>query len=130
MRSSRRIRVQAGDLAAGYETLVEVARAGIAADDPFSAANAAAHIIIMLELSGRLRESERRSRELLRRAAEPFWQGVPLGAYAHFSLSRVLYERNELQLARELLAEAIQQPEVWALKRPVELTTVNHSKTT
>jgi LuxR family maltose regulon positive regulatory protein len=116
--------VQAGDLVAGYQTLVEVERASIAADDPFGASNAAAHATIVLEVGGRLRESERRSRELLQRATEPFWQGVPLGAYARFSLGRVLYERNELHLARQHLAEAIQQLEAWALKRALVIATV------
>ena len=115
---------QAGNIAAAYQTLVEAERVSLDANDPFGAANSAAHATIVLEIGGRLRESERLSRENIQRATEPFWQGVPLGAYARFSLSRVLYERNDLPAARELLSEAIQQLEAWSLKRPLVIASV------
>ena len=108
---------QAGDLSAAYQTLIEAERGSLEAGDPFGASNMAGHIPIVLEIGGRLRESEQISRERLRDAAEPFWQGVPLAAYARFGLGRVLYERNELLEARALLTEAIKELDAWALKR-------------
>src|SRR5262249_20019031 len=116
---------QAGDLAAAYQTLVEAERVSLGASDPFGASNTTGHLTMVLEIGGRLRESERLSRQNLQRAAQPFWQGVPLAAYARFGLSRVLYERNDLLAARELLTEAIQQLEAWALKRPLVITYVS-----
>jgi LuxR family maltose regulon positive regulatory protein len=115
---------QAGDLAAAAQALTEAHRISINAGDPFGASNLVGHMPIILEIGGRLRESERLSRKNLQLAAEPFWQGVPLAAYARFSLSRVLYEYNELLEARELLTAAIQQVEAWALKRPLVIASV------
>lgn len=116
--------VQAGNLTAGYQALVEAVQASLGAGDPFSAANTFAHLSILLEISGQLRESERLNRENQQRAAEPFWQGVPLAAYAGFGLSRMLYERNDLLAAHDLLTVAIQQLEAWALKRPTVVASV------
>jgi LuxR family maltose regulon positive regulatory protein len=115
---------QAGDLGAGYQTLIEAEQTSLGAGDPFGAANIVAHLCILLEIGGRLGESERLSRENQQRAAEPFWQGVPLEAYAGFGLGRVLYERNDLLAARDLLTETIRQLEAWALKRPTVVASV------
>lgn len=115
---------QAGDPVAGYKMLVETERASLDADDPFTAATIAAHLSILLEISGQLRESEQRNREDQQRAARPFWQRVPLVAYANLGLGRVLYERNDLLAARNLLTTAIQQLEAWALKRPLMVASV------
>jgi LuxR family maltose regulon positive regulatory protein len=71
-----------------------------------------------LEVGGRLRESERLNQHNLQRAAEPFWQGVPLAAYARLGVGRVRYERNDLRAAREHLTEALAQLQTWSLKRP------------
>ncbi|HEX5688777.1 MAG TPA: adenylate/guanylate cyclase domain-containing protein, partial [Roseiflexaceae bacterium] len=115
---------QAGDLAAASQMLLESQRISLEAGDPFGASNAVGHLPIVLEIGGRLRESERLSRKNLQLAGEPFWQGVPLAAYARFGLSRVLYERNQLLEARELLTLAIEQLEAWALKRPLVIASV------
>jgi LuxR family maltose regulon positive regulatory protein len=115
---------QAGDLAAAAQSLAEAHRISLNAGDPFGASNVIGHMPIILEIGGRLRESERLSRKNLELAAEPFWQGVPLAAYARFSLARVLYERNELLEARDLLKQAIGQLEAWALKRPLVIASV------
>jgi LuxR family maltose regulon positive regulatory protein len=115
---------QAGDLAAAAQSLAEAHRISLNAGDPFGASNMIGHMPIILEIGGRLRESERLSRKNLELAAEPFWQGVPLAAYARFSLARVLYERNELLEARDLLKQAIGQLEAWALKRPLVIASV------
>jgi LuxR family transcriptional regulator, maltose regulon positive regulatory protein len=111
--------VQAGDPEAGYRILSEAERASVEAGDALGASSLISHQAMVLELSGRLRESERRSRRALVQAAEPFWQGVPLAAYARYGLGRVSYERNELEDAHDHLAAAIRQLEAWALKRPL-----------
>ncbi|MCE7988421.1 MAG: LuxR family transcriptional regulator [Caldilinea sp. CFX5] len=123
---------QAGDITAGYQTLVEAERICLAAGDRFGVINAIAHMAIALEIGGRLHESARISRENLRRAAEPYWQSVPLAAHASVALSRVLYERNELLAARDLLTEAVKQLDFWSLRRPqlnalVGLARVQHA---
>lgn len=115
---------QAGDPVAAYQMLADAEQISLTAGDPFTAVNTAAHMAIVLELSGRLGESERLSRGQLQRVGDPFWQGVPLAAYASFGLSRVLYERNELLTANHLLGEAVQQLAAWALKRPLVITTM------
>jgi LuxR family transcriptional regulator, maltose regulon positive regulatory protein len=115
---------QVGDLASAHQTLVEAEQSSLRAGDPFGAANSTAHAAIVFEIGGRLRDSERLSRENLQRAAEPFWQGVPLAGLAGFSLARVLYERNDLHAARDLLVEAIRQVEAWSLKRPFVIACV------
>jgi LuxR family maltose regulon positive regulatory protein len=115
---------QAGKLALGVQTLVDAEQVGLRAGDPFTAANAVAHLTIALEIGGRLGESQRINQHNLQRAVEPFWQGVPLSGYARFGLSRVLYERNQLHAARDYLAEAFTQLEAWSLKRPVVITCV------
>jgi LuxR family transcriptional regulator, maltose regulon positive regulatory protein len=115
---------QAGNLELGLQSLAEAQRIGRRAGDPFTAANAAAILSIALEIGGQLRESERLNQHNLQRAAEPFWQGVPLAAYARYGLSRVLYERNDLHTAREYLTEALAQLETWSLKRPMVITCV------
>jgi LuxR family maltose regulon positive regulatory protein len=111
--------VQAGNLVAAYRILTEAEQAGSRAGDAVCASSAFSHRSVVLELSGRLRESEHVNRIYLKQASEPAWQGVPLAAYARLGLGRVLYERNELAAAREQILEAIQQLEAWALKRPL-----------
>ena len=86
--------------------------------------NAVAHRSIALEIGGRLHESEQLNRQYLQRAAEPFWQGVPLAGYARFGLGRVLYERNDLHAAREHLTAAYVELEAWSLKRPIIVSCV------
>jgi LuxR family maltose regulon positive regulatory protein len=115
---------QAGNLAAAAQSLAEAHRISLNAGDPFGASNMIGHMPIILEIGGRLRESERFSRKNIELASEPFWQGVPLAAYTRFSLARVLYERNELLEARDLLDQAIGQLEAWALKRPLVIASV------
>lgn len=110
---------QAGNLTLGLQTLVEAEQAALRAGDPFTAINASTHRTIGLEIGGRLRELEQLNRGYLQRAAEPFWQGVPFAGYAHFGLSRALYERNQLLAAREHLNQATAQLEAWSLKRPI-----------
>jgi LuxR family maltose regulon positive regulatory protein len=111
--------VQAGNLVAAYRILTEAEQAGIRAGDAVCASSAFSHRSIVLEMSGRLRESEHLNRAYLEQASESAWQGVPLAAYARLGLGRVLYERNQLAAAREQILEAIQQLEAWALKRPL-----------
>ena len=82
--------VQAGDLELGRQTLLEAEQISLRAGDAFIAASAAVHLSIVLEIGGRLRESERLNQHNLQRAAEPFWHGVPLAAYARLGLGRVL----------------------------------------
>ncbi len=123
---------QAGDITSSYATLVEAERICLEAGDRFGVINATAHMVIALEMGGKLHASERISRIDLRRAAEPYWQSVPLGAHASFALSRVLYERNDLLTARELLIESIKQLDAWVLRRPqlnamVGLARVHHA---
>lgn len=120
--------VQAGNPVAAYRILTEAEQAGIRAGDAVCASSAFSHRSIVLEISGRLRESEHVNRTYLKQASEPAWQGVPLAAYARLGLGRVLYERNELEAAREQILEAIQQLEAWALKRPLIGTYVTLSR--
>jgi LuxR family transcriptional regulator, maltose regulon positive regulatory protein len=115
---------QAGDIDRGLQSLVEAEQAGMRVADAFTVVNAFAHRSIVLEIAGQLRESEQLNQDNLQRAAEPFWQGVPLAGHARFGLSRVLYERNQLHAARDHLMEAITQLEVWSLKRPIIITYV------
>jgi LuxR family maltose regulon positive regulatory protein len=115
---------QAGKLDVGYQMLLEAEQVGLRAGDAFITSLSTTHIAMLLEIAGRLRESEQLNRYNLQRAAEPFWQGVPLAGYAHFGLGRVLYERNELHAARDHLLEAIVQLEAWSLKRPIVNTYV------
>jgi len=115
---------QKGDIKQGLQLLVDVEQVSLKAGDLFSAINTAAHIAIALEMGGRLREAEQRARESLQHIHEPFWQGVPLAAYAGFGLSRVLYESNDLPTARGLLSDAHQQLEAWSLKRPLLIVLV------
>ena len=87
------------------------------------------HLSMALEVGGRLRESERLNQQYLQRAADPFWYGVPLAAYARLGLGRVSYERNDLHVAREHLTEAVGQLETWARKRPLIFACVwNHNR--
>ena len=111
--------VQAGNLVAAYRILTDAEQAGIRAGDAVCASSAFSHRSIVLEMRGRLRESEHINRTYLKQASEPAWQGVPLAAYAQLGLGRVLYERNQLAAAHEQILEAIQQLEAWALKRPL-----------
>src|SRR5262249_11860053 len=91
---------QAGDVKFGRQTLLEAEQISLSAGDAFIAASAAVHLSIVLEIGGQLRESERLNQHNLQRAAEPFWQGVPLAAYARLGLGRARYERNDLHTAR------------------------------
>jgi LuxR family maltose regulon positive regulatory protein len=116
--------VQAGDLALGRQILLEAEQVSLRASDAFIAASAAVHLSMVLEVGGRLREAERLNKHNLQRAAEPFWHGVPLAAYARLGLGRVLYERNELYAARDHLIEAISYLETWSIKRPLIIACV------
>jgi LuxR family maltose regulon positive regulatory protein len=115
---------QAGNLDLGVQTLVDAERISLHAGDAFIAASVAMHLSMALEVGGRLRESEQLNQHNLQRAAEPFWHGVPLAAYARLGLGRVYFERNDLHAAREQLTEATAQLETWARKRPLIIACV------
>jgi LuxR family transcriptional regulator, maltose regulon positive regulatory protein len=116
--------VQAGDLELGRQTLLEAEQISLRAGDAFIAASAAVHLSIVLEVGGQLRESEQLNQHYLQRAAEPFWHGVPLAAYACLGLGRTRYERNDLHAARDHLTEALAQLETWSIKRPTIIACV------
>jgi LuxR family maltose regulon positive regulatory protein len=116
--------VQAGDLELSRQTLVEAEQISLHAGDAFIAASVAVHLSIVLEIGGRLRESERLNQHNLQRAAEPFWHGVPLAAYARLGLGRACYERSDLHAARDHLTEAVAQLETWSIKRPLMIACV------
>lgn len=65
--------VQAGNLVAAYRILTEAEQAGIRAGDAVCASSAFSHRSVVLEMSGRLRESEHVNRTYLRQASESAW---------------------------------------------------------
>jgi LuxR family maltose regulon positive regulatory protein len=115
---------QAGAIKLSRQTLLEAEQISVRAGDAFIAASAVVHLSIVLEIGGQRRESERFNQHNLQHAAEPFWQGVPLAAYARLGLGRARYERNDLRMAREHLTDAIGQLETWSIKRPLIIACV------
>jgi LuxR family maltose regulon positive regulatory protein len=115
---------QAGAIKLSRQTLLEAEQISLRAGDAFIAASAVVHLSIVLEIGGQQRESERLNLHNLQRAADPFWQGVPLAAYARLGLGRARYERNDLRTAREHLTDAIGKLETWSVKRPLIIACV------
>jgi LuxR family maltose regulon positive regulatory protein len=102
---------------AAEETLQAALGLARASGDIFSHLQLCTHLSQMRAIGGHLRGAEAAADELLRLAAEPGWEKVPAAALGRMMQGRILYERNDLPGALDVLSAALAEVEGFALVR-------------
>jgi LuxR family transcriptional regulator, maltose regulon positive regulatory protein len=95
-----------GEMDRAERCLEEAIRLGEQANDVFTMMIALWQLSRLYMMQGNLRQSEATARRHLQYAALPAWRYQPAAGYAHLDLSRVCYERNDLEGALEAATEA------------------------
>ncbi len=111
--------ISLGDMQTAERSFEEAIRLSQSAGDAFTELMIRSHVIGMRVIQGRLRAAEMSSDELLNLASQPGWEHLPAAGLSRIWGSPVLYERNDLAGALEVLTHGIAEAEGYSLKRPV-----------
>ena len=110
--------LQLGNVQAAEQVFQDALRLTLAAGDAFSLLQIYAHLSQMRAVRGWLRAAEAACEELIQLAAQPGWENVPAAGLGRVMQGRILYERNDLTNAMNVLAAGISEVEGFSLKRP------------
>lgn len=106
-----------GEMAVAERCLEEAIRLGEQGNDLFTMMIAFWQLSRLYIMWGRLRQAEATAQRHLHYAALPAWRYQPATGYARLDLSRVYYERNDLEAALDAVTEAQQVIQGHLLKR-------------
>jgi LuxR family maltose regulon positive regulatory protein len=106
-----------GEMTNAEQCLEDAIRLGEKGNDVFTMMIALWQLSRLYMIWGRLRQAEITAERHLQYAATPGWRYQPASGYARLDLSRVYYERNDLEGALEAATEAQQIIQGHLLKR-------------
>lgn len=106
-----------GDMQAAEQSFQDGLHLVQAAGDLFSELQILFHLSQMRTVQGQLSAAEEPCEKLLHLASQPGWENIPAAALGCVMKGRILYERNDLLGAQEVLTTGIAGMEGFSLKR-------------
>lgn len=109
--------LQLGDMQSAERAFQDGLRLSLAARDVFSLLQIYTHLSQMRAIQGRLRAADEPCEELLRLAVQPDSENKAAAGLGHVMHGRILYERNDLLGAQDVLTAGITELAGFSLKR-------------
>jgi LuxR family maltose regulon positive regulatory protein len=107
-----------GEMQTAERSLEEAIQLTHTAGDSFMELITRAHLSQMRVIQGRLRAAEIPCEDILRLASQPGWEHLPAAGLGRVMWGRILYERNDLPGALEMLNAGIEGVRGYSLTRP------------
>jgi tetratricopeptide (TPR) repeat protein len=107
--------ISLGDMQTAGRSFEQAIRLSQSAGDAFTELLIRSHVIGMRAIQRWMRAAEMSTDELLSLAGQPGWEHLPAAGLARVWGSPVLYERNDLASALEVLTQGIAEAESYSI---------------